>query len=100
LLVVEQGLAGGDAGEAHRPGVEDQIPVQVTDAGGGRPMDALTHLLLDDRRRTAEPATVELATPLPPRRLAPCTPPVSSPAANRPGMSVLQSGLNTTPPIM
>ena len=27
------------------------------------------------------PNTVELATPLPPRRLAPCTPPVSSPAA-------------------
>ena len=27
------------------------------------------------------PNTVELATPLPPSRLAPCTPPVSSPAA-------------------
>ena len=30
------------------------------------------------------PNTVELATPLPPRRFAPCTPPVSSPAAKRP----------------
>ena len=46
------------------------------------------------------PNTVELATPLPPRRLAPCTPPVSSPAANSPGIEVLQSPLNSTPPIM
>ena len=30
------------------------------------------------------PNTVELATPLPPSRLAPCTPPASSPATNRP----------------
>ena len=46
------------------------------------------------------PKTVALATPLPPRRLAPCTPPVSSPAANRPAISVPQSTPKTTPPIM
>ena len=37
------------------------------------------------------PNTVEFATPLPPRRLAPCTPPVSSPAAKRPSSAVRQS---------
>src|SRR2546430_8617603 len=37
------------------------------------------------------PNTVDSATPLPPRRLAPCTPPVSSPAANSPSMAVRQS---------
>ena len=46
------------------------------------------------------PNTVELATPLPPSRLAPCTPPVSSPAANSPVSAVVQSGRKTTPPIM
>ena len=30
------------------------------------------------------PKTVEFATPLPPSRFAPCTPPVSSPAAKSP----------------
>ena len=46
------------------------------------------------------PNTVELATPLPPRRFAPCTPPVSSPAANSPSSAVRPSAANSTPPIM
>ena len=46
------------------------------------------------------PKTVALATPLPPRRLAPWTPPESSPARNSPGIAVEQSGSKTTPPIM
>ena len=46
------------------------------------------------------PNTVEFATPLPPRRFAPCTPPVSSPAANSPVSGVVQSAPKTTPPIM
>ena len=43
------------------------------------------------------PNTVELATPLPPRRLAPCTPPVSSPAANRPARAVRAVGRELHP---
>src|SRR5438034_2239107 len=46
------------------------------------------------------PNTVDSATPLPPRRLAPWTPPVSSPAAKRPSTLVRQAGSITTPPIM
>ncbi len=46
------------------------------------------------------PNTVELATPLPPSRFAPCTPPVSSPAAKRPSTAVRQSAPKMTPPIM
>ena len=45
------------------------------------------------------PNTVEFATPLPPSRLAPCTPPQSSPAAYSPGDAVEPSTLNSTPPI-
>src|SRR5262245_5336000 len=45
------------------------------------------------------PNTVELATPLPPRRLAPCAPPASSPATNRPASSVAGSTSQSTPPM-
>src|SRR2546429_3913621 len=44
------------------------------------------------------PNTVELATPLPPRRLAPCMPLASSPATNSPGQSVVVSTRQMTPP--
>ena len=54
-----------------------------------------TRLRAQSTRAIASPAiapnTVEFATPLPPRRLAPCTPPVSSPAAKSPSIAVRQS---------
>src|SRR5439155_21437013 len=46
------------------------------------------------------PNTVDSATPLPPRRFAPWTPPVSSPAAKSPSIAVRQVVSITTPPIM
>ena len=46
------------------------------------------------------PKTVEFATPLPPSRFAPCTPPESSPATKSPAIAVVQSAANSTPPIM
>ena len=45
------------------------------------------------------PKTMESATPLPPRRFAPWTPPASSPAANRPSMFVRQLTSITMPPM-
>ena len=45
------------------------------------------------------PNTVELATPLPPSRLAPCMPLASSPATNRPKQSVVVSTSQITPPM-
>src|SRR3989441_1128226 len=46
------------------------------------------------------PNTVASATPLPPSRLAPWTPPVSSPAAKSPSIAVRHAVSITTPPIM
>src|SRR3989441_945213 len=46
------------------------------------------------------PNTVDSATPLPPSRLAPWTPPVSSPAAKSPSIAVRHAVSITTPPIM
>ena len=106
--------AGGRAGCRHRPtsGPADRSRRPLRSPAGW-PKDAAARHLAASRlvlvrfgRRpyyagakaamlspAMPPKTVELATPLPPRRLAPCTPPASSPATNRPGRAQWCVGL-------